>query len=145
MVKGNEKGFSLVEIIVASILLAIIAAGIFSVAVSANKIVSSSTQRHFATEVAQAVLDNMRLYLGDDQWTGSASSPFSTSGWQPGSGYYTFANGQPAFIDSVADIFRGTEFDTLYNGRWRYRVINPGSGYEYRKVEVEVAWDPISI
>lgn len=145
MFKLNQKGFSLVEIIVASILLAVVSAGIFSISISAKKIVSSSTQRLYATDVAQAVLDNMRAYLGADQWTGAAGSPFATSGWQPGSGYYTFANGQPAFIDSVADIFRGTDFDTLYNGRWRYRVINPGGGYDYRKVEVEVVWDEVSI
>ena len=143
----SEKGFTLVEIVVSSILLAIVAAGVFSITLSSKKIITVSSQRHVATKVAESALDNLRAFLGDDKWTGSGTSPFSAADntWQPtGSpNYYTFADGQAAYggyVDKVADVFRGTEFDTIYNGRWRFRVIAPGT-YDYRKVEVEVLWD----
>ncbi|MFC1710004.1 PilW family protein [Candidatus Omnitrophota bacterium] len=144
----REKGFTLVEIVVSSILLAIIAAGVFSITISSKKIINVSSQRHAANELAEAAMDNLRKFLGDDNWIGNSASPFSApdSVWQPSGGppdYYYFTDGQVAYdgyVDRVADVFRGTELDTRYNARWRFRVIVDGS-YDYRKVEVEVVWN----
>jgi len=144
----SQQGFSLVEIIVASLLLAIVSAGLFSVTLSSKKITTVSSQRHTATDVGETILDSFRSYLGDDNWTNNPGiSPFTAPDnvWQ---GYYGFSDGQGGIIDMVADVFRGTEFDKRYNGHWRYRVIidttcdwNAGNLCEYRKVETEVVWN----
>ncbi len=151
----SQQGFSLVEVIVASILLAIVSVGLFSVTLSSKKITMVSSQRHTATDVGETILDSFRSYLGDNNWTNNAASPFAAPDgiWQPGpNNYYGFGDGQGGIIDMVADVFRGTEFDTRYNGRWRYRVIvdttcdwNAGNLCEYRKVETEVVWNETEV
>lgn len=162
--KKREAGFSLVEIVVASVLLAIIAAGIFSVTISAKKIISSSSQRKMAMEVAATILENMRVYLGDNNWTSNScpptppgpcttGSPFSykDKGWMPklwwlgrGSDTYDLHSNDyfeyQGLANKVADTFRGSEFDTRYNGRWRLKIASDAT-YDYLKVEVEVLWD----
>ncbi len=72
--KVGQQGLTLVEIIVAALLLAIISAGMFSVTLSSRKLTSRAQRRHFATEVAQTVLENLRVYLGADHWANATAT-----------------------------------------------------------------------
>lgn len=131
----QKAGLTLVEIIVSAVLLALIGAGMFSITLSSSKIIQRAQRRHFADEVAQTVLENFRAYLRADEWY-CATSPIAANGaW---SAWYDmdYANN---FLN-IYSTFGTTEFATKYNGKWRYRITDPGGGYEYRKAEVEVDW-----
>lgn len=141
----NKKGLTLVEVIVASVLLALISAGIFSITLSSRKLINRSSKRHYANKVAEAVLENLRQYLGAEQWynASSAINPAATtsnSTWPGSNWYYLNSNN---FLN-MQTIFGSSEFATKYNGRWRYRVLDPGLPYEYRKAEVEVGWTELT-
>jgi len=133
-----------VEIIVAALLLALISAGMFSINLSSRKLTKRSQQRHFATEVAQTVLENLRGYLGADHWEDDESPlhPDSIGGWNQWSGWYVIEDDN--FLN-ISDRFGTSEFATRYTGRWSYKIVAPGGNYEYRKVEVEVKWDDIEL
>ena len=137
--RNSQTGFTLVEIVVASLLLAIVSAGLFSVTLSSRKIITTSSQRHTATEVAQTVLENLRAYLGEGNWSDAVSpSPIYPVDWQ----CYDFGDRTNVFVSEITDTFAGTEFHNKYGGRWCYKVENVG-GCDYRKVTVEVNWTEI--
>jgi prepilin-type N-terminal cleavage/methylation domain-containing protein len=138
---NSLAGFTLVEIMVSSILLAIIVAGIFSITLSTKKIISVSNQRYTATEVAKTVLDNLRAYLGDDNWSLGTSPIYPTGGW---SSWYSLSDYSTPLSSRVSGLFDGSELDTQYMGGWRYRIINE-SPYDYRKAEVEVNWSDVEL
>jgi len=138
---GGTGGLTLVEIIVAALLLAIISAGMFSVTLSSRKLTTRAQRRHFATEVAQTVLENLRIYLGADLWY-NTSAPLhanSLGGSNTWSNWHDIDDSNDNFLN-IYDRFGTNEFATRYNGKWRYKIINTG-GYDYRKVEVEIDWD----
>lgn len=143
--KMNKKGLTLVEVIVASVLLALISAGIFSITLSSRRLINRSSKRHYANKVAEAALENLRQYLGADEWYNNSSpinpaatSIFNNSTWS--SWYYLNSNN---FLN-MQTTFGSSEFAIKYNGRWRYKVSNAASPYEYRKAEVEVGWTELT-
>ena len=137
----NKKGFTLVEIIVAAVLLALVSVGIFSVILSSRRLVIHSQRSHYASEVSQAVLENLRTYLGADQWydPNSPINPDATAIFNNGtwSSWYYLNNDN--FLE-MQTLFGNSEFANTYNGRWRYTMINAPSPYEYRQAVVEVEW-----
>ena len=138
---GGTGGLTLVEIIVAALLLAIISAGMFSVTLSSRKLTSRAQRRHFATEVAQTVLENLRAYLGADHWDNDTPiDPGNTSLFVGEGGWSNWYNIETHTFLNIKDRFGNSEFATRYGGRWRYRVEDVDS-YDYRKAEVEVDWD----
>lgn len=132
--KENRAGFTLVEIIVASILLAIISAGIFSITLSSRKIIRSAHKRQLATLVAQTALEKLRAYLGMDQWNNTASPIYPTA-----NRICYFLNDSANFLNMTA-IFGATELATRCGGIWCYTVDNGTGGFEYRKAQVNVTW-----
>jgi prepilin-type N-terminal cleavage/methylation domain-containing protein len=143
----RKNGFTLVEVVVASILLAIVAAGIFSIIVSSKKIITSSSQRRVAIEVAETVLDNLRRYLGADQWDNDTSPIYTTGGW---SSWYSLHDHTTELSIAVSTVFDASDFDNIYQGGWRYRI-DPqltqcaGGECDYRKAEVEVNWTEVEL
>ena len=140
----SPRGFTLVEIIVAALLLALISAGMFSITLSSRKLTKRSAQRHFATEVAQAVLENLRAYLGDDYWpNGTDTNPLAIHpGYYP---YFNFSDDSSPLKSAISDAFGSSEFATRFNARWSYKVEPGGDNTEYRKVTVDVQWDEIEL
>ena len=143
---GGTGGLTLVEIIVAALLLAIISAGMFSVTLSSRKLTTRAQRRHFATEVAQTVLENLRAYLGADHWENATPTLIDPNyvGFNPPDDwtewYYITGNGDPNIRLKIKERFGTSEFATRYDGRWRYRIQNQPP-HHYRKAEVEVDWD----
>ena len=143
---GGTGGLTLVEIIVAALLLAIISAGMFSITLSSRKLTTRAQRRHFATEVAQTVLENLRVYLGADHWANATATLIDPdyagfnqlddwTAW-----YYITGNDDPNIQLKIKERFENSEFAIRYGGRWRYRIKGV-SNYDYRKAEVEVKWD----
>ena len=128
----GKCGFSLAEVIVASMLLAMIAGGILSVALSSRRVVTLFHQRHSGMEVAQAVVESFRKYLGYNYWNNSGY-PIYPSGTQ----CYDLNQSDPL---GIAAYFGGSAFATRNNATWCYRIENVPP-YDYRKITVNVTWD----
>jgi prepilin-type N-terminal cleavage/methylation domain-containing protein len=134
----KTEGFTLVEIIVASVLLALIAAGIFSITLSSRKLINLSQRRHFANEVAQAVMENLRQYLGADYWyNNTESAPLcATANWK----CYDFNDNTNSLTSAISSKFGSSEFASRYGAQWCYKVETEAPPYDYRKVTAMVNW-----
>ena len=121
----NRKGVTLVEIIIATLVLALMATGFFSVFLSGRAFVQRSKRRVLAVEIARQEVEKMRHLVKADTWyLGNATDPLNPTG------IWTAWNTTPTG-NSVT--FPG------YSVRYR---IDPGPGSAgYRKVSVQVRID----
>ena len=116
----RKNGFTLLEIMVSSVILALLAAGIFSVLVSSRYLVTRSKTRVVAVEIARAEIERMKSLVDVDT--------FYTSG---------------LFNDTGT--WRAWDSTTYPPYSVRYRVDNGTGTATYRKVTVQVAWNDTTI
>lgn len=118
----RDGGFTLVEIVVATVLLALVATAVFSVALSSRLLVIRSRERFQGTEVARREIERLRYFIRADTWDLANASDI------------LWANGS------------WTPWNTVtyppYSVRYRVR---PVSGVEYREVTVQVMWNETTI
>ena len=77
----KENGFTLLEIMVAMIVLAILAAGFFNTMVSSRYLVARSRKRFMGDEIARQEIENKRQFVRWDLWQlNNASNPLNPSG-----------------------------------------------------------------
>jgi len=123
----RTRGFTLVEVMVAAIILALLAAGLFSVFASARNLVSRSKRRLVATEIAKAEIEKNKQHIRADRWD-NVSYP----------AVYP-ANGVWRSCASAAYTYQGI----TYNVDCR---VDPGpTADSYRKVTVRVRWNEPTI
>lgn len=122
-------GFTLVEVLVSAIILSLLAAGLFSVFVSARYLVARSKQRFAAAQVARQEIERKRFVVAGDTWD---SGPLA-------------ARGQWGYWDGSAWVSGGWDSATYAPYRFRYRVDDPGGGVGYRRMTVDVRWNETSI
>lgn len=136
-IRLSREGFSLVEVIVASVLLALITAGILSVSLSSRNIIKRSHLRHDGYQVAEAVIENIRKELGQDKWI-DPTNPIYPSGQH----CYNLSAGDSLGVYAA---YGTTEFANRHKGKWCYQVENPsdcpGGACDYRKITVNVTWE----
>jgi len=137
---NSRFGFSLVEIIVATLLLALITAGILSVSLSSRNVIQRSHSRNTAYQIAEAVAENLRNYLGYNHW--NTTSPLSANQTY---GPYSLSAGDPL---NVSWYFGNTALAGRNNARYSYEVTDGftgcgglGDACQYRKVVINVTWD----
>lgn len=65
---SNKAGFTLIEIIVASVVFALVIAGLLSVFVAGNKHIIHARERMTSTEVGKLFLDPMQMDVRMDTW-----------------------------------------------------------------------------
>ena len=143
---NNKEGLTLVEIVVATLLLSMITVGFTSITLSSNKLLERSKRRLFAAEVAQYILESLKAHIGEPDWNSTGSAIAVTTHPTPAEGD---TGGYVGWIDMANEDFLGagctsfawSEFATRYGGRWQYTVANATDGYEYRSVAVDVNWD----
>ena len=61
MVKSNNKGFSLVELIIAAAVFAILVYPITNALIAATKTTSTSTKKQYAVEKAEEIMENFLM------------------------------------------------------------------------------------
>jgi prepilin-type N-terminal cleavage/methylation domain-containing protein len=133
--RKNNTGFTLVEIIVSTIILSFIAAGMFSILVSGRFLIARAKMRLQAVEIARNFLERGRGYINWTAW----SMPY---------GDFTDPNGNP-FAPDAWNAAQPTKADwrdvpsSYY--KIRYRVERGGEDvaagrYKARKVSVQVRW-----
>ena len=120
MLQLKKNAFTLVEIMVSMIILALLASGFFSVLVSSRYLVARSRQRAVAVEIARAEIERMRALVDANTFL-PAGSFGATGAWR------------------AWDATRYPPYSV------RYRV-DPGPGAAtYRKVTVQVTWNAAKI
>ena len=112
------RGFTLVEVIVSMVILALLASGLFGTMVASRSLIARSKTRLTAVQIAQREIENKRQFVRADTWDlNNSSNPLNPTGcW------------------SAWD-------NTTYNPyHVRYRVESV-TGMDCRRVTVEVRWN----
>jgi prepilin-type N-terminal cleavage/methylation domain-containing protein len=113
----TKKGFTLVEIMVSMIILALLAAGVFSVVISGRYLVSRSERRVVAIEIARSEMEHLRPFVRADTWNNMTNPLFATNDW-------------------------GAGWDTLTYAPYQVRRrVDTVAGATYRRVTIQVAWN----
>jgi prepilin-type N-terminal cleavage/methylation domain-containing protein len=88
----GKKGFTLVEIVVSMIILALLSAGVFSTAMSSRYLVNRSKRRVIAIELAKLAMEELQkniglgtpnyslITAGSSTWFNVTGSPFTVNG-----------------------------------------------------------------
>ncbi|MFH0877901.1 MAG: prepilin-type N-terminal cleavage/methylation domain-containing protein [Candidatus Omnitrophota bacterium] len=112
----DPKGFTLTEIVVSAVVLALMASGVFSAMLSGKYLISRSKNRARALEITKYHMEDLRQHIRADRWNETSPYPLNPSGsW---SGWATHS---------------GTIFS------WRYRV-SPVANSDCRQVDVQTRW-----
>jgi Tfp pilus assembly protein PilV len=112
-------GFSLLEILVSLLILAVVITGIMSVFISSQRYIIRSRHRLQAANIARQILEDLYREVRQDTWdTGELRGNYSKSG-------SITLPGEPI----------------TYN--WNFTVSNV-TGYSYRRVTVNVSWNETS-
>ncbi len=126
----KNDGFTLLEVIVAMLILGIVIAGSFSLLHSNQRLLKEAKQRLQAVNQAGAVMEKLRLYVNEapvypEQQVGSALSIGSDGH-------------SPAEI-GLAEI---PLLEMTESGTWNYLVEEvPGTNGECKRVKVSVNWE----
>ena len=125
-INKKRNGFTLLEIMVAMIVLAILAAGFFNTMVSSRYLVARSKRRFLATEIARQEIENKRQFVRVDTWYwNNASNPLNPNGsWPP---WVAAANNSGILYES------------------RFMVQNMTAPIECRKITVQVRWNETGV
>ncbi len=123
--KANRGGFTLVEILIATTLFAMVAPFIFSAYLAQSRAALPQTRSAAASGLAKEYLEEMKQGVRQDLWT-STQNPLQTT-----------AVGQfdAGHVRSVG----GMDY-TLH--KRMNDVPKAGGGAKYRKAEVTVEWNP---
>jgi len=76
----SRRGFTLVEIMVSMVILALLAAGFFSVITSGRYLVSRSKRRLAAYEIARRQIEARRAFVRADTWYAGGTDPLNPTG-----------------------------------------------------------------
>ena len=114
-----RAGFTLVEVIVALVILAATVAGIFASFIASQRYVATAKRRIVAVNFARQKLEELRPYVRQDTWTNSTNPLYS-----------------PDETSATPRILPG-DFGTQWGGKRYYTVNTSGT---YRPVNVTVTW-----
>jgi prepilin-type N-terminal cleavage/methylation domain-containing protein len=117
LLRRKKAGFTLVEIMVSMIVLALLASGFFSILVSARYMVNRTALRSAAIEVARSEMERMRMLIGSDVWWTAGAYPLQPGSWS---------------ALSLSPV------DPRFSTRFRVRTV---PGLECREVTVQVSWN----
>jgi len=124
----GKKGFTLIEVIVAALIVAILAAGVASAFWGAEHFLSRARHRMQAYNFAVEALDILK---SNCQYTYSQMA------------LTTAASDADDHLESeIGTILRGDEFLSLINHTLKYDVIDTGAAVDgYKQVIIKVHWD----
>lgn len=125
--RKSLMGFTLVEIMVAMIILAIVVAGVMASFVSSQRFITRSTRRLQAANYAREVFELLRDGVNAEYWSNlSVTDKLDTKDW----------------TDCTADLGINLTNLAAFGGQCQYKVISPaGQPVEgYRLVTVRIRW-----
>ncbi|MDD5465459.1 MAG: prepilin-type N-terminal cleavage/methylation domain-containing protein [Candidatus Omnitrophica bacterium] len=133
---SNKAGFTLVEIIVASVVFALVIAGLLSVFVAGSRHIIHVRERITSAELGKLFIDPLQTDVRQDTWTlGQASNALTL-----GTTYCDSVGGHTQNKDCPAPAERkvnNRDFSAKY-------VIENVSGTDLRLVTTTISWDELS-
>lgn len=128
--KSVKKGFTLVEVIVALVIVLLTAAGIFASFITAKRYVLRSNHRIVALNFARQKTEDLRRLLGQNRWNQDLPAGLNPADW---SSYESLPG----------------EFGARWLAKRRYKIEPvedpPGVPREYRRVTVEISWNEATL
>ena len=139
----HRKGFSLIEIIIAAIIITLAAAGAYSAFIYARFFSNKFQYRSMATRHAQQIVEELRFRHGyDEDDTGEAlevGTNFTTAGPDPASLLDVTTWELDDRVDSLTAAY-GVEDVWFVNGI--EQTADPGNGWlPMKKITVRITWD----
>jgi len=123
----NNKGVGIMEIIVSTVLLALILAGIVNIFISGRRHIAYSLSRMAGGELGKHFLDPLQMHVRQDTWDDTATNSLvvNTVGWNDPA--------NPQIINNVS-----------YSGNYRVTSVNDSGGNDLglRRVQLTVSWPP---
>lgn len=97
----HKKGFTLIEILISALLLALLMVGMGNIFISSKKLIQHSRSRMTSGELGKAFLDPLNMQVRQDTWAanclGTANCPDQTVTLdRPYTADYTVTNNNPA-------------------------------------------------
>lgn len=126
--KKTISGFSLLEIIIAMLILSIATAGTYGLFVTSYKFITEAKQRLQAVNQAAKVLERLRMYVRADD-LGNALNP----------GTYLPSSPSPW----PTELSSSPTFDSGITGNWNYSVSNvdaTATPLTCKRVSVQIIW-----
>lgn len=128
----NKKGFTITEVIVSALIIAVLAAGVFSAFFGAQRLLNLARHRMQAYNFAEEALDRLRsnYQYTDPQMSLTVYDATSTD--------------DHLESELGTAIIRGDEFLSLVNHALTYDVTDPGGSAAadgYKQVFIKVHWD----
>ena len=118
MRKKKHSGFSLIEVIVGTIILAVAFGGLFAAFIGTRAYVGRANQRLVAINIARRALEDLFEHVREDNWD-TAGNPLDPDA--------------PIFNEPNYDIdgfdYNGNEYDVLAVGGQDYRQVNMNVEY----------------
>jgi len=124
----NKKGFTITEVIVSALIIAILSAGLFGAFFGAQRLLNRGRHRMQAYNFAVEALDRLRsnYKYTDSQMTLTTTASDADDHLEP----------------EIGTILRGDEFLRLINRSLKYDVIDTGFAADgYKQVIIKVHWD----
>jgi prepilin-type N-terminal cleavage/methylation domain-containing protein len=129
----KNKGVTLLEVVIAMLILATIMAGFANVAVSGKRFVLHARNRGAGGNVGRMFLDPLALAVRQDTWA-DASSPLAPGTRYCDSSVNPQQPGCPSWLDRTLNTIT---FDATYN----VSTITAPVGVDMRKAEVILTWN----
>jgi len=139
MCAKNSRGFTLTEVVIAALLMALAAGGLFAAFISANRWIQPETSRHnnIAFNIARARLEGMYDMVRGDMWDDTALNNAVNNGLNMTPHHAGETDHNPAGMQmNGVDYFRNytvTYVDTNHDG-----IADEND--DYRKVQATVSW-----
>jgi len=116
----NKSGFSLIEVIIALGIFAILAAGVFNVATSSYRNFYSTGDKQSLTEYAQEGIEAVRA-IRDNSWQDIEDASGSNHGLVKTNGYWQFSGTSDTFGDltrvvTISDVERNSSYEIVSSG-----------------------------
>lgn len=145
---SNESGFTLIEIIVASVVFALVIAGLLSVFVAGSRHIIHARERMTSAELGKLFIDPLQTDVRQDTWTlGSASNALTigTTYCDSDSGGHTQNKNCPP--TAAQRTVNNREFSAAYT--IAQGGVNPGDdpaliGTDLRRVTTTITWNELS-
>ena len=138
-ISNREQGFTLLEIVMAAVILAAVMAGLTATFISAKKRLLHSKSTIQAAEIARGVLEGLHIYVREDTWDSSGTNKLTVPHY-PDPEHYP----DPADLNSKVTVPPLDNNGIAYDYSWDVSGVHSAGGAdssdELRKVDVKISW-----
>ena len=131
----SKRSTTLFEVIVATVIFALVMAGMVSVFVAGKRHVMHSRERMTSGEMVKLFIEPLQLYVRQNDWDTASNALRSV-----GSNYTTYCDSDGGHTQNPACHLIASERKVNNIDYTAQYVINPVSGTFLRKAEVKVSW-----